>query len=61
MQTKTFYVADGVSALSAGAFTARRTIRLTEAEAAYDLAVGRLTAKKPGTRKKSSEPESGGE
>lgn len=47
MQTKTFYVADGVSALSAGAFTAKRTIRLTESEAAYDLALGRLLRKKP--------------
>jgi len=47
MQTKTFYVADGVSALSAGAFTSKRTIRLTEGEAAYDLALGRLLRQKP--------------
>lgn len=49
MQTKTFYVADGVSALSAGAFSEKRTIRLTEAEATYDMALGRLTPKKPKT------------
>lgn len=47
MQTKTFYVADGVSALSAGVFSAKRTIRLTDAEAAYDLALGRLLRQKP--------------
>ncbi|WP_298981562.1 hypothetical protein [uncultured Roseibium sp.] len=47
MKKQTFYVADGVSAISAGAFSSNRTIELTESEAMHDLAVGRLLRERP--------------
>ncbi|KZM44486.1 hypothetical protein [Labrenzia sp. OB1] len=59
MQRKTYQVADGVSVINGAQVPANRTVKLTPAEARYDLSIGRLTHAKPVSRKKSSEPENG--
>lgn len=47
MQKVTFYAAPGVAQISAGELSARGTIKLSESEALYDLAAGRLLRSKP--------------
>jgi hypothetical protein len=47
MSKKTYYVADGVSAISAARIPASRKLRLTEGEAMHDVSLGRLLTTKP--------------
>jgi hypothetical protein len=61
MLKKTYYVADGVSAISAASIPKSRKVRLTAGEAQYDLALGRLcaTPPKPASKAGADENETG--
>lgn len=49
---KTYYVAAGVEIVNRAPVPKSRRVKLTESEAAYDLALGRISAKKPAASKK---------
>ncbi|MCX2722611.1 hypothetical protein [Roseibium salinum] len=55
MQKKTYYVADGVGTINGARVPSSRTVKLTDAEARYDLALERISPKKPKTGAKHSE------
>ncbi|WP_029065622.1 hypothetical protein [Labrenzia sp. DG1229] len=52
MSKKTYYVAAGVEIVNRAPVPKNRRVRLTESEAIYDLALGRISARKPAVTKK---------
>jgi len=52
MREKTYFVADGVSFVAGQAVRAGDSLRLTGAQALYELALGRIAVRRRGTHEK---------